>query len=205
MNMKLILASRSPRRRELIKLLGLPYECVSVETDERTASTDPAAAVCEISAQKAEAVLGARGLRAGEVIIGADTVVAYGGRILGKPADENDARQTLRLLSGQTHCVYTGITLIGQTEENRPPVRSSFSEATEVHFLPLSGREIDRYLATGEYADKAGSYAIQGVFSVHVSGICGDYQNVVGFPVSRLYRELCRLFPDGEPGASQRD
>ena len=194
MNIKLILASCSPRRRELIKLLGFPYECVSVDTDEHAAAKEPGAAVCEISAQKAEAVFSEMGLGAGEVIIGADTVVVYGNRILGKPADEEDARQTLRLLSGQTHSVYTGITLIYRSEKDGQIMRKSFAEETEVHFLPLSDSEINAYLATGEYTDKAGSYAIQGVFSVHISGISGDYNNVVGFPVSRLYTELRSLF-----------
>lgn len=192
--MKLILASCSPRRRELIKLLGLPYECVSVDTDEHTDAKEPDAAVCEISAQKAEAVLSERGLGANEVIIGADTVVVYGSRILGKPSDEEDARRTLHLLSGNTHSVYTGITLIYRRKEDGQITRKSFAEETEVHFLPLSDSEISEYLASGEYTDKAGSYAIQGVFSVHISGISGDYNNVVGFPVSRLYSELRRLF-----------
>lgn len=196
-NIKLILASGSPRRRELIKLLGMPFECISVDADETTCRTNPAEAVAEISEKKARAALAARksqgcsqvGLQPNEVIIGADTVVAYNGEILGKPLDDADAERMLLALSGNTHFVYTGVTLLyfdkaGQISQ------LSFAEKTEVHFADISIDDIRRYISTGNHRDKAGSYAIQDEFSVHVTGINGDYNNVVGFPVSRLYKEL---------------
>lgn len=192
MNIKLILASCSPRRRELIKLFGLPYECVNVSTDEKAFSSEPSVAVCEISAQKAIAVYSSRGLSADEVVIGADTVVIHNGRTLGKPKDDADAKNTLQQLQGSVHEVYTGITLLYL--EGGLLKQKSFAEKTEVRFAPVTDSEIDAYISTGDPLDKAGSYAIQGVFSVHISGINGDYNNVVGLPVARIYAELKQIF-----------
>ena len=196
-NIKLILASGSPRRRELIKLLGIPFECISVDADETTCRTNPAEAVAEISEKKARAALAARksqgcsqdGLQPNEVIIGADTVVAYNGEILGKPLDDADAERMLIALSGNTHFVYTGVTLLYYGKAGQIS-QLSFAEKTEVHFADISLEDIHRYISTGNHRDKAGSYAIQDEFSVHVTGINGDYNNVVGFPVARLYKEL---------------
>ena len=196
-NIKLILASGSPRRRELIKLLGIPFECISVDADETTCRTNPAEAVVEISEKKARAALAARksqdcsqdGLQPNEVIIGADTVVAYNGEILGKPLDDADAERMLIALSGNTHFVYTGVTLLYYDKAGQIS-QLSFAEKTEVHFADISIDDIHRYISTGNHRDKAGSYAIQDEFSVHVTGINGDYNNVVGFPVARLYKEL---------------
>lgn len=196
-NIKLILASGSPRRRELIKLLGMPFECISVDADETTCRTNPAEAVAEISEKKARAALAARksqgcsqdGLQPNEVIIGADTVVAYNGEILGKPLDDADAERMLIALSGNTHFVYTGVTLLYYGKAGQIS-QLSFAEKTEVHFADISLEDIHRYISTGNHRDKAGSYAIQDEFSVHVTGINGDYNNVVGFPVARLYKEL---------------
>lgn len=196
-NIKLILASGSPRRRELIKLLGMPFECISVDADETTCRTNPAEAVVEISEKKARAALAARksqgcsqdGLQPNEVIIGADTVVAYNGEILGKPLDNTDAERMLIALSGNTHFVYTGVTLLYYGKAGQIS-QLSFAEKTEVHFADISIDDIRRYISTGNHRDKAGSYAIQDEFSVHVTGINGDYNNVVGFPVARLYKEL---------------
>lgn len=188
MEYSLILASCSPRRRELIKLLGLPYKCLSVNTDERSFSKDPSVAVCEISAKKAMAVYNEKGINDGEIIIGADTIVVYENTILGKPQGKDDARKMLELLSAKTHDVFTGVTFL--SEKNGKLIQHSFSEKTSVEFDALTAQEIENYLSCGEYADKAGSYAIQGVFSVHIKGIHGDYTNVVGLPVSRIFREL---------------
>ena len=193
MAIKLILASCSPRRRELIKYLGVPYQCISVEADESCFSKDPAVAVCEISSKKAIAAInGAMELEKDQVIIGADTIVVCDGMILGKPKDEANAREMLKSLSGRTHQVYTGITLL--YKQNGKLCQKAFSECTDVEFEKLTNREIDEYIAVDEYKDKAGSYAIQGVFSAHVKGIKGDYNNVVGFPVARLYKELKTIF-----------
>ena len=189
--MKIILASKSPRRKELIKYLGMPFEIITAEADEAVEDVSPAEAVLEISKRKARAVKAARGVFKDEVIVGADTVVSLDGVILGKPADRTDAKKTLTFLSGKSHEVFTGVTLI--YEKNGTATEKSFFEKTCVTFLPLTEGEIERYLDVNEYADKAGSYAIQGVFSAHVKGIEGDYNNVVGLPVSRIYRELKKI------------
>ena len=182
---KLILASASPRRRELLSLTGLPFTVMAGNGEEIISTEDPARAVSELSRQKAEAVL----LRAedGDTVIGADTVVALDGRILGKPADEADAFRMLRMLQGRDHAVYTGVTILKKNSGTAPV---TFAERTAVHVLPMSDEEIRAYIATGEPMDKAGAYGIQGRFAVYVAGIEGDYQNVVGLPVSRLYGYL---------------
>lgn len=182
---KLILASASPRRRELLSLTGLPFMVMAGNGEEIISTEDPARAVSELSRQKAEAVL----LRAedGDTVIGADTVVALEGRILGKPADEADAFRMLRMLQGRDHAVYTGVTILKKNSGTAPV---TFAERTAVHVLPMSDEEIRAYIATGEPMDKAGAYGIQGRFAVYVAGIEGDYQNVVGLPVSRLYGYL---------------
>ena len=189
--MKLILASKSPRRRELIKLLNIPFECISADTDESVSVSSPELAVCEISRKKAEAAAAKRGVFEDEVVIGSDTVVVLGEKILGKPRDRADAFATLAALSGKTHRVLTGVTLI-YLKNGKKEVKSFF-ERTEVTFKSLSEREINGYLDLGEYADKAGSYAIQGVFSAYIESVNGDFNNVVGFPVSRVYNELKTL------------
>jgi len=190
---KLILASCSPRRRELIKLLGMDFECISVDADESTNEIIPSKAVQEISAKKARAALSARKIARDEVIIGADTIVVFNEKLLGKPVDDKDAERMLLMLSGQTHFVYTGVTLIYLNKDN---VLSefSFAEATEVNFAEISLEEIKKYISTGNHRDKAGSYAIQDEFGIHITGIKGDYNNVVGFPVARIYSELKKLF-----------
>ena len=193
MAIRLILASCSPRRRELIKYIGAPYECISVDADESCFSKNPAVAVCEISSKKAVAALDdVKELEEEQVIIGADTIVVCDGKILGKPENPTHAKHMLKMLSGRTHQVYTGITLLYKKEGKT--LQKAFSECTDVEFEKLTDSEIEEYIAVNEYSDKAGSYAIQGVFSAHVKGIKGDYNNVVGFPVARLYKELKTIF-----------
>lgn len=189
---KLILASCSPRRRELIKFLGLPFECIRVDADESTSHKNPEAAVKEIAAKKARAALALRKISANEIIIGADTVVVYNDKLLGKPLDDKDAENMLLSLSGKKHFVYTGVSLIYTNKEGALS-ELSFAEKTEVCFAEISLSDIKKYIATGNHKDKAGSYAIQDEFSVHVKGINGDYNNVVGFPVARIYQELAKI------------
>lgn len=189
---KLILASCSPRRRELIKFLGLPFECINVDADESTSHKNPEAAVKEIAAKKARAALALRKISANEIIIGADTVVVYNDKLLGKPLDDKDAENMLLSLSGKKHFVYTGVSLIYTNKEGALS-ELSFAEKTEVCFAEISLSDIKKYISTGNHRDKAGSYAIQDEFSVHVKGINGDYNNVVGFPVSRIYQELAKI------------
>jgi len=180
--MNYILASASPRRRELLALAGIPFEVRASHVEERI---DPAWSAAEaarnLAAQKAADV--AAGFP-GACVIGADTVVEIAGRLLGKPLDAADAARMLRLLSGREHRVVTGVCLrLGQAER-------AFAQETLVRFYPLSEAEIEAYVRTGEPMDKAGAYGIQGRGALLVEGVTGDYFNVVGLPVARLAREL---------------
>lgn len=174
--MELILASQSPRRQELLKLIGIPYTVRVADIDETLAPCEPEKAVAQLSRKKAEAVRRC----ADEIIIGADTVVVLEDRILGKPADETEAFRMLRALSGRRHQVMTGLTVL---QGDRCV---SVTEVTEVSFRPLSDGDILSYIATGDPMDKAGSYGIQNGGALFVDGIRGDYYNVVGLPVCRL-------------------
>lgn len=182
---KLILASRSPRRRELLALTGFTYEVLPGNGEEIITSTDPEEVVKELSLQKANMIL--EEVSEGDVIIGADTVVAIDGKILGKPGTKENAFAMLRELQGRTHEVFTGVTLL---EKGKEEEADTFAERTIVHVLPMTDEEIHAYIETGEPMDKAGAYGIQGRFAPYVSGIEGDYQNVVGLPVSKLYTFL---------------
>ena len=178
----LILASSSPRRRELLQFLQIPFQSVSTNTDESIEpGTLPADAVRELALRKARA---AADSSPGCTIIGSDTVVVLDGQILGKPAGREEAAGMLKRLSGRVHSVFTGVALLhdGHT--------AVFSEETKVSFFELQDADIERYLDTGEPFDKAGSYGIQGYGSLFVEKIEGDYFTVVGLPVARLNREL---------------
>ena len=194
---RIILASQSPRRRELLAQIGVSFTVEVSDTDENVSGTDPAAIVQELARRKALAVASHH---AGEAVtvIGADTIVVYEGEILGKPKDPDDARRMLRELSGNAHQVYTGVCVIDMSSDRnrentkglRPDNREiSFAERTDVFVAPLTDAEIDAYIKTGEPFDKAGSYGIQGAFARHIEKIQGDYTNVVGLPVGRLWRE----------------
>ena len=178
--MKLILASQSPRRRELLERMGLTQFEIRPAVGEETASPhlSPAQLVEELSRQKAGEVAQTAG--AEDVIIAADTVVAADGRVLGKPHSREEAVEMLRFLSGRTHTVYTGVTV---RQGDRAITQH---EATDVLFRPLDEAEILAYVDTGEPMDKAGSYGIRGRGCVLVEGIHGDYYNVMGLPVCRL-------------------
>lgn len=182
----MILASASPRRRELLAQIGLPFEVIPSTGEEVRTSELPEKLVEELSYQKAMEV--AKRVEEGRLVIGADTMVAYENKLLGKPADEEDAAQMLRLLSGRTHQVYTGVTVVLREGEDYEYI--TFHERTNVHVYPLSGQEIRDYIKTGEPMDKAGAYGIQGRFARYIQGIEGDYNNVVGLPAARLYQEL---------------
>lgn len=180
----LILASVSPRRRELLGLICPEFSVIDAAVDETlTKKMTPHAAVACLSRRKARAVAQSPA-GAGNTVIGADTVVAVNGEILGKPRDRADAERMLRLLSGKTHFVYTGVTVIGDGRED------TFVCRTAVTFYTLSDAEISAYVTDGEPMDKAGAYAVQGKGCVFVKGICGDYFNVVGLPVAELQRHL---------------
>ena len=190
-HVRIILASGSPRRTELLQTAGIVHEVVVSGADEDVQEENPARLVEMLSSRKAEEVyerLVQQEPSGDLVVIGADTVVAADGKILGKPGDEEDARRMLRMLSGRSHHVYTGVTLCGRIGSVRREV--SFSEESAVHVAQLTEEEISEYIDSGEPMDKAGAYGIQGAFMKFVSGIEGDYFNIVGLPVSHLYQEM---------------
>lgn len=194
MEMRVILASASPRRRELLTQIGMEYEVIPSTVDEKMTKTLPEEVVQELSLQKAEDVCA--GLRTQEMedflVIGADTVVAFEGAIMGKPMDEEDACRMLRALQGKVHQVYTGVTLCGE-RKGSAAFCSTFYEKTDVVMYPMTEEEIEAYVATKEPMDKAGAYGIQGRCAAHIERISGDYNNVVGLPVGRLCQELKRM------------
>lgn len=179
----MILASQSPRRRELLGFIARDFRVIPAVGEEHIPDgASPEQAVLALSRQKADEIAKAH---KGEVIIAADTVVAIDGRILGKPRDEREAADMLRTLSGRVHSVFTGVCVIfpdGSSEK--------FAEETRVEFYPLTDAEIAAYIATGDPMDKAGAYGIQEKGAVNVKGIVGDFYNVMGLPVGRLARVL---------------
>lgn len=185
--MELILASQSPRRKELLGLMGLPFTVRVADIDEAMDSGKPVYdEVARVSAAKACAV--ERGDE--DIVIAADTVVVCDGAVLGKPRDTRHALEMLTMLSGRAHQVMTGLSVL---KGNRV---ISVTEVTEVHFRELTQQEILAYIRTGEPMDKAGSYGIQGGASVFVDWIHGDYFNVVGLPVCRLWQILREAAPE---------
>ena len=198
--MKTILASASPRRKELLGQIGIEFEVQVSNVEEKVTAVEPGAVVEELSRQKAEAVFASLEERTEDVfVIGADTVVALEGEILGKPSSPEHALEMLRRLSGNIHEVYTGVTLLCR-KENGTVQRKVFHERTKVEFFSLTEAEMQRYVQSGECMDKAGAYGIQGIFARYVRGIEGDYNNVVGLPVGRLYQEATEWLKIEESG-----
>ena len=185
--MNLILASASPRRQELLKLFGLPFAVRVADIDETMdAAKAPFDEVARVSRKKAQAV--AQG--GDDIVIAADTIVVCEGKTLGKPKSEEDAKAMLRMLSGREHQVMTGCTVLwGDKCE-------TFTEVTDIHFRPLSEKEIARYVASGEPMDKAGAYGIQGGAALFCSHMVGDYYNVMGLPLCHLGETLRRMAPE---------
>ncbi len=179
---RLVLASASPRRRELMALAGFDFEVITADVDEVfDPSIEPCELVMSLAFQKASAVAGGNPDAA---VIGADTVVVLDGKVLGKPHSEDEAVQMLRELSGNTHEVYTGVCIIKGDKVHK------FYECTKVTFWQLEDELIAQYVASKDPMDKAGAYGIQGNGCVLVKGIDGDYFNVVGFPIARFCREI---------------
>ncbi|MPY65500.1 septum formation protein Maf [Deinococcus sp. SDU3-2] len=183
---EVILASGSPRRRELLTNLGVPFRVVVSGEDEASEERDPARLAEGLARQKAAAV--AR-THPGAVVIGADTVVALGGELLAKPRDEAENRAFVRRLSGRTHQVYTGVSVFAP-DGKRGSVERGGVERTDVTFRALTDAEVTHYAVTGEGLDKAGGYGIQGIGMALVARIEGDYSNVVGFPLGLVIRLL---------------
>lgn len=183
----LVLASASPRRAEILRTVGWPFEVAAASVDESLAAEESASAYVErLAHQKAEAVASSRLLG---LVLGADTVVVVDDRILGKPRDEEDARRMLRLLRGRWHEVLTGVALA--RVESRSVVVAH--ERTRVRFAAMSEAEIGWYVATGEPMDKAGAYAVQGQAALFIEAIEGDYWNIVGLPVRLVYKLVGNL------------
>lgn len=211
---QIILASGSPRRKELLEQMGLVFEICPARGEEIITTTIPSDVVAELSKQKAEEVAGGilswitkgcpfpnmpslsqNGIPAEPqdiMVIGSDTVVAYENQILGKPKNEEDAKRMLSMLSGNTHSVYTGVTVVF-IDKNGTCGEYTFYDKTDVTMYPISEKEIEKYIATGEPMDKAGAYGIQGKGAIFIKQIEGDYYNVMGLPIGKLYQELQKL------------
>ena len=196
--MNIILASQSPRRRELLKRIGIEnFKVIPAQGEElATRTLTPDQLVEELSQRKCAEVAAAHPK---DLVIAADTVVSINNRVLGKPRTEEDAAQMLAALSGKLHLVYTGVTV---AKEGRTLTQH---EVTSVRFRTLTQADIIRYIATGEPMDKAGAYGIQGYGSVLVEGISGDYYNVMGLPVCRLARMLARFGVDTLALAAEKE
>ncbi len=185
--MTLILASQSPRRKQLLGLFGLPFQVKVSDIDETMdPAADPAQEVARVARQKALATHREKD----DVVVAADTIVVCQSKVLGKPRSEEEARQMLRLLSGRDHQVMTGVAVLRGEQE------AVFTEITDLHFKPLTDREIQRYVASGEPMDKAGAYGIQGGAALFCQRMTGDYYNVMGLPVCRLGQVLQAVAPD---------
>lgn len=195
--MAMILASQSPRRRELLGQMGFSFTVRPAKGEELPhPELTPAQLVEELARQKALEV--SAEAEADDVVVAADTVVAIDGKVLGKPHDKVHAAQMLSALSGREHTVYTGVAV------KRGETLLVEYEATQVRFRPLTEREIDLYIQTGEPMDKAGSYGIQGYGALLVEGIRGDYFNVVGLPICRLGRMLAQVGEDALAQCAQK-
>lgn len=182
--LRLVLASKSPRRKELLQLLGIPFEVIVSEEEEIITSTNPAKVTEELACQKAAAVAG---LLDGGIVIGADTVVAADGKILGKPKDRAEARAMITMLQARSHMVYTGVSLIDSADRGHS---LCFHTGTKVKVAPMTEEEVEDYIRTEEPYDKAGGYGIQGLFAKYIEGVEGDYFTVVGLPVHAVYEAL---------------
>ncbi len=181
--MKLVLASKSPRRSEILKNAGIDFTVRVADADETIPNgIKPQDAVVFLAARKAMAVERA----SDEVVLGADTVVVLENQVLGKPQNREDAFNMIKSLSGRTHSVFTGVCIIGEGHS------MTFAEETKVEFLPLTDSEINAYIDTNEPYDKAGAYGIQGLASKFVRRINGDYFNVVGLPISAIYEKFLK-------------
>ena len=186
--MRIILASKSPRRREILSSLGLKFDIIVADADEHSDEKDPKGRVAALAAIKGRAVLDALDEKQDTLIIASDTLVYAENEFLGKPKGRDDARRMIGLLSGKAHLVVSGLYLYYNGKE----VFSA--DATRVLFDEMTEDEIENYISTDEPYDKAGGYAVQGLASLYIGGIEGDYFNVVGLPVNLLYKTLKKEF-----------
>ena len=188
---KIILASGSPRRKELLLQIGIVPEIIVSHVEEKITSDVPAEVVMSLAEQKAVDV--AKEMPEGTVILGADTVVAADGKILGKPKSHEEAYEMIRRLAGRSHQVYTGVCIVKKGPEGEADTVVSFYDETDVNVSPMTEKEIREYADSEEPMDKAGSYAVQGFFARYIDGLKGSYANVMGLPVHLVYQELKKL------------
>ena len=188
---KIILASGSPRRKELLLQIGIVPEIIVSHVEEKITSDVPAEVVMSLAEQKAVDV--AKEMLEGTVILGSDTVVAADGKILGKPKSHEEAYEMIRRLAGRSHQVYTGVCLVKKGPEGEADTVVSFYDETDVNVSPMTEKEIREYADSEEPMDKAGSYAVQGFFARYIDGLKGSYANVMGLPVHLVYQELKKL------------
>ena len=188
---KIILASGSPRRKELLLQIGIVPEIIVSHVEEKITSDVPAEVVMSLAEQKAVDV--AKEMPEGTVILGSDTVVVADGKILGKPKSHEEAYEMIRRLAGRSHQVYTGVCLVKKGPEGEADTVVSFYDETDVNVSPMTEKEIREYADSEEPMDKAGSYAVQGFFARYIDGLKGSYANVMGLPVHLVYQELKKL------------
>lgn len=188
---KIVLGSASPRRKELLQQIGMEFSVITSDCEEKISKTTPAEVVQELSEMKAKDVFAKVACKEEVLVIGADTIVALEGEILGKPHSKENAISMLNHLQGKTHQVYTSVSFIW--EQDGEMMTYTFYECTEVEVLPMTKEEIAYYVSLDSCMDKAGAYGIQNEFACYVKGIKGDYNNVVGLPVGRVYQELKQL------------
>ncbi len=188
---KIILASGSPRRKELLLQIGIVPEIIVSHVEEKITSDVPAEVVMSLAEQKAVDV--AKEMPEGTVILGSDTVVAADGKILGKPKSHEEAYEMIRRLAGRSHQVYTGVCIVKKGPEGEADTVVSFYDETDVNVSPMTEKEIREYADSEEPMDKAGSYAVQGFFARYIDGLKGSYANVMGLPVHLVYQELKKL------------
>lgn len=194
-DIKVILASASPRRTELLAQAGIKHQIVVSNCEENATTHVPEEYVMELAGVKAENVFQKYHSEHSSddfLVMGADTVVAVEGRILGKPKSDEEAYEMLSMLQANTHQVYTGVAICAWVHGELK--KSVFFERSDVEVYSMTKEEIEAYIATGDCRDKAGSYGIQGQFAVHIKGIQGDYNNIVGLPIARVYQELKKIF-----------
>ena len=188
---KIILASGSPRRKELLLQIGIVPEIIVSHVEEKITSDIPAEVVMSLAEQKAVDV--AKEMPEGTVILGSDTVVAADGKILGKPKSHEEAYEMIRCLAGRSHQVYTGVCIVKKGPEGEADTVVSFYDETDVNVSPMTEKEIREYADSEEPMDKAGSYAVQGFFARYIDGLKGSYANVMGLPVHLVYQDLKKL------------
>lgn len=187
----IILASGSPRRKEIFDQVGVKFQVCSSDKEEIINKKIPEEIVIELSAMKATDIQ--QQVKGAAIIIGADTMVAMNHQVMGKPKDVQDAKAMLNQLQGNKHQVYTGVTVIIMKSDDCKEIKTiSFVEVTDVWVNSMTAEQIDAYTSTNEPYDKAGAYGIQGSFAINISKIEGDYYNIMGFPISKLYTVLLK-------------